>query len=156
NPEEGELRPQLLDRFGLSVEVKSPTDIDQRVEVVMRRDAYERDRQTFIAEWAPEDARIRSQIEGARAALPNTATPPATLRSCAEICVAAGSDGLRGELTLLRAARALAAWQGDKHVSARHVRDMAPSALRHRLRKDPLDETGSTARIERVLDSVPG
>src|SRR6056297_2278560 len=110
NPEEGELRPQLLDRFGLSVEVESPRDIDTRVEVIRRRDAYDRDHAAFMLRWRKADGRLRSRILKAREGLSGVATPDAALEDCAAICIALGSDGLRGELTLLRSARALAAY----------------------------------------------
>src|SRR6056297_1712718 len=103
NPEEGELRPQLLDRFGLSVEVQSPRDIDVRVDVIRRRDSYETDPHAFLAAWGPEDAALRERIVAARARLDSTAATDAILRDCAKLCVALGADGLRGELTLLRA-----------------------------------------------------
>jgi magnesium chelatase subunit I len=156
NPEEGELRPQLLDRFGLSVEVGSPKDIAERVEVVRRRDAYETDGTRFLRRWKGEDTKLRNRILAARSALPALATPEAALTDCAELCVALGSDGLRGELTLLRAARALAAFEGAERLERRHIRRIAPSALRHRLRRDPLDEAGSTARVERIVEEVLG
>ena len=154
NPEEGELRPQLLDRFGLSVEVVSPRDVATRVEVIRRRDGFERDRAAFLARWRAEDDLLRARILGARAALPALATPDAVLTDCAELCIALGSDGLRGELTLLRAARALAAFEGERTVTRAHLRSVAPSALRHRLRRDPLDEAGSSARVARTMDEV--
>lgn len=154
NPEEGELRPQLLDRFGLSVEVASPTDIDMRIEVIRRRDAYETDRDTFLETWIAEDDALRDRILAARGRLHAVATPTDALRDCAELCVALGSDGLRGELTLLKTARALAAFQGDAEITRAHLRDIAPSALRHRLRRDPLDEAGSSIRVARTVDEV--
>lgn len=157
NPEEGELRPQLLDRFGLSVEVVSPRDVATRVEVIRRRDAFERDRAGFLKMWREEDAALRGAILAARAALPGLVTPEGVLEDCAELCIALGSDGLRGELTLLRAARALAAFEGAPAVGRAHLRAVAPSALRHRLRRDPLDEAGSGARVQRTLDEIlPG
>jgi magnesium chelatase subunit I len=157
NPEEGELRPQLLDRFGLSVEVASPRDVATRVEVIRRRDAFDRDRDAFLRKWRPRDAAVRKQILAAREALPGLATPEAVLEDCAALCIALGSDGLRGELTLLRAARALAAWDRAAAVGRAHLRAVAPSALRHRLRRDPLDEAGSGTRVARILDEVlPG
>jgi magnesium chelatase subunit I len=154
NPEEGELRPQLLDRFGLSVEVASPKDIDTRIEVVRRRDAYDRDPIAFSAAWHGEDLALRDRILAARAALPVVDASDAILRDCAELCVALGSDGLRGELTLLRAARAFAAFDGAPSVSREHIRLVAPSALRHRLRRDPLDEAGSATRVSRTVEEV--
>lgn len=154
NPEEGELRPQLLDRFGLSVEVASPRDVATRVEVIRRRDAFDRDRVAFLKTWREEDAALRTAILAARAALPGLVTPEGVLEDCAELCIALGSDGLRGELTLLRAARALAAFEGAAAVRRAHLRAVAPSALRHRLRRDPLDEAGSGARVMRTLDEI--
>ncbi|MEM7547283.1 MAG: magnesium chelatase ATPase subunit I [Pseudomonadota bacterium] len=154
NPEEGELRPQLLDRFGLSVEVSSPRDIDQRIEVIRRRDAYETDNAAFMKRWRTQDTRLRNRILKAREMHPEA--PEATIRACAELCLALGADGLRGELTLLKAARALAAFEGASEVTAKHLSAMAPSALRHRLRRDPLDEAGSTTRVERTAAEVLG
>ncbi|NBC95615.1 MAG: magnesium chelatase ATPase subunit I [Deinococcus-Thermus bacterium] len=156
NPEEGELRPQLLDRFGLSVEVASPSDIDERIEVVRRRDAYETDPHAFLEAWGPEDAALRERIMAAKTRVAGTEAPDSTLRACAELCVALGADGLRGELTLLRAARALAAFEGAAEVGVSQVRTVATSALRHRLRRDPLDEAGSTARVTRTVAEVLG
>lgn len=151
NPEEGELRPQLQDRFGLSVEVRTPTDIVQRVEVVRRRDAYERDPDGFTATWAKADAKVRRQILQARDRLPALTVGDAVLQRAAELCVAVGSDGLRGELTLMRAARALAALEGAEAVTLTHLREVAVPALRHRLRRNPLDDTASAERIDRAV-----
>ncbi|MEM6939747.1 MAG: magnesium chelatase ATPase subunit I [Pseudomonadota bacterium] len=156
NPEEGELRPQLLDRFGLSVDVRSPTDVDERVEVIKRRDAYENDHTAFMLRWQAEDAALRDQILTARKSLKQLKTPESTLRDVAELCIKLGSDGLRGELTLLKAARAYAALRDDTAVGRTHVRDVAPMALRHRLRRDPLDEAGSGTRVRRILEDVLG
>jgi magnesium chelatase subunit I len=156
NPEEGELRPQLLDRFGLSVEVRTPTDVRERVEVVRRRDDFDREPDAFLARWKRADAGVRRRISRARGAVPAVRAPDRALTLAAELCLALGTDGLRGELTLLRAARAAAALDGDAAVGAGHLRRVAPSALRHRLRRDPLDETGSTARVERAVLEVLG
>lgn len=154
NPEEGELRPQLLDRFGLSVEVRSSQDIAQRIEVIRRRDAFETNHDAFMARYQKEDAKIRRAILAARKALQALDTPDTLLGDCAELCVALGSDGLRGELTLLRAARALAAYEKAKAVTRQHLRRVAPIALSHRLRRDPLDEAGSSTRVERTVETV--
>ncbi|WP_416900173.1 MAG: magnesium chelatase ATPase subunit I [Minwuia sp.] len=154
NPEEGELRPQLLDRFGLSVEVTTPTDLKARVEVIRRRDAFERDREAYAESWKKADAKIRNRIGRARKKLPSVETPDSALELAARICSELGTDGLRGELTLIRAARALAALSGKSAVEEAHLKAMAPSALRHRLRRDPLDDTGSGVRVERALEAV--
>jgi magnesium chelatase subunit I len=151
NPEEGELRPQLLDRFGLSVEVKTPQDLASRVQVVRRRDEFERDPVTFSKKWSREEGRQRRHILAARERLATTTVPDATLERAAKLCMRLGTDGLRAELTLIRAARALASLDGDATVGDSHLRRVAPSALRHRLRRDPLDESGSTLRVERAL-----
>jgi len=154
NPEEGELRPQLLDRFGLSVEVTSPRDVETRVEVILRRDAYENGYDTFMPDWQAADAALQARILTARAALPALKTPASVLHDCASLCIALGSDGLRGELTLLRAARAQAAFDGDATVGRAHLKAVAVMALSHRLRRDPLDEAGSGVRVARMLDEV--
>lgn len=156
NPEEGELRPQLLDRFGLCVDVASPTDIDDRIEVIKRRDAYENDHAAFMLRWQAEDAALRESILLARKTLKKLKTPENTLRDVAELCIKLGSDGLRGELTLLKAARAYAASRGDTALTRTHIRDVAALALRHRLRRDPLDEAGSSTRVTRIVEDVLG
>ena len=156
NPEEGELRPQLLDRFGLCVEVTTPAAIAARVEVVKRRDAYERDPAGFCDAWAEEDAKIRRRIERARKRVAEVVVGDAALETIARLCLSVGADGLRGELTLMRAARALAALHGAKAVADAHIREIAAPALRHRLRRNPLDETGSGARIARAVEDVLG
>lgn len=151
NPEEGELRPQLLDRFGLSVEVTSPRDVETRVEVMRRRDDFEHKTVAFMKKWRAADSVLRDRILAARVALTGLKTPGAVLHDCAALCIALGSDGLRGELTLLRAARAQAAFEGAKTVTRSHLRAVAISALGHRLRRDPLDEAGSGARVARIV-----
>jgi len=156
NPEEGELRPQLLDRFGLSVEVRTPGDIPTRVEVVKRRDAFERDPEGFRTHWAKEDDRLRKRITAARTRLPQVEVPDAMLERAAQLCLKLGTDGLRGELTLMRAARAFASLEGDRCVTDAHLRRVAPSALRHRLRRNPLDDAGSGTRVDRALQEVFG
>jgi magnesium chelatase subunit I len=156
NPEEGELRPQLLDRFGLSVEVRTPGEVAQWVEIVKRRDAFERDPEGFRALWEKAEDQIRRRILKARRALQAVVVPDAILERAAALCIHLKTDGLRGQLTLMRAARALAAFDGEKQVTPAHLRAMAAPALRHRLRRNPLDETGSTVRIERGVAEVLG
>jgi magnesium chelatase subunit I len=151
NPEEGELRPQLLDRFGLAVEVRTPADLATRVEVVRRRDAFERDREGFVARWAPAQEATRARILAARKRLDRTEVPHASLERAASLCIALGTDGLRGELTLVRAARALAAYEGSKTVGDAQLKRLAGPALRHRLRRDPLDESDASSRVARVV-----
>ena len=154
NPEEGELRPQLLDRFGLSVEVRTPQDLDLRVNVVKRRDAFDRDPDGFKADWSEANTKLRQRILKAQKAVAQLEIPDDLLRLCAKLCHALGTDGLRAELTLMRATRAYAALHGAKKVTAAHLRAIAPLALRHRLRRNPLDDTGSGERVQRSLDEV--
>jgi magnesium chelatase subunit I len=156
NPEEGELRPQLLDRFGLGVEVKTPQDVPTRVEVIRRRDAFERDPAAFTERWAADEAAAKQRIVAARKRLPVVRVPDAMLERAAALCLALGTDGLRGELTLVRAARALAALEGAKAVADEHLKRVAPAALRHRLRRNVLDDAGSGVRVQRAVDELFG
>lgn len=154
NPEEGELRPQLLDRFGLSVEVRTPQDLKQRVEILKRCDAFERTPDAFTEHWLKAERKTLKRIAKGRELLPSVTIPDDVLTRASEICMAVGADGLRGELTLMRAARALAALEEASIVTQDHLRRVSPLALRHRLRRNVLDETGSTARIERALETL--
>ena len=156
NPEEGELRPQLLDRFGLSVEVRTPEDLPTRIDVVRRRDEFERDPQGFLARWKRKDASLRRRILDARTRLPTVEVSTQMLEQAARLCMSLGTDGLRGELTLVRAARALASFDAELSVNSQHLRRIAAPALRHRLRRNPLDESGSTERVERALGELFG
>jgi magnesium chelatase subunit I len=154
NPEEGELRPQLLDRFGLAVEVGTPDDLPTRVEIVRRRDSYEREPAAFCATWKPQQDRLRRQIARAQARIAGVAVPDATLEQAARLCMQLGTDGLRGELTLVRAARALAALEGDADVGDAQLRRVAPLALGHRLRRSALDESMAAVRVVRTVDEL--
>ena len=156
NPEEGELRPQLLDRFGLSVEVRTPGDLLSRVEVVRRRDAFEQDPASFATHWEKDDAAVRRSIVRGRRDLHAVSVPDSARARAAELCMALSVDGLRGDLTLIRAARALAALEGDKAVTDAHLRRIAAPALRHRLRRNPLDDAGSSVRVERAVAELFG
>jgi magnesium chelatase subunit I len=154
NPEEGELRPQLLDRFGLSVEVRTPDTLAERIEVVKRRDAFDRDPAGFTKAWKGKDAAVRKKVAAAQGMLDAVTVPDAVLEAGSRLCMAVGADGLRGELTLLRASRALAALEGRDVVAETDLRRIAPMALRHRLRRGPLDDQAGTSRIERAIDDL--
>lgn len=151
NPEEGDLRPQLLDRFGLSVDVSSPQEIGLRIEAVKRREAFDSDPAAFLARAAGAEKRLRRRIAAARKRLACVEVSDMMRRAIAALCLKLGTDGLRGELTLIRAARALAALEASRAVAPVHLRQVAPLALRHRLRRNPMDEAGSSLRVERAL-----
>jgi magnesium chelatase subunit I len=156
NPEEGELRPQLLDRFGLSVDVRTPKNLADRVEVLRRRDAFDRDPAAFSLAWEKRSLEAGKQIAAARKRLDGVKIADAMLELMSRLCMTLGADGLRGELTLMRAARAAAALDGAKAVAPDHIRQVAPMVLRHRLRRNPLDEGGSSVRVERGVAEVLG
>ncbi len=118
--------------------------------------AYDRDAHGFAAQWRAADAALGRKLIAARKRLTLVETSDAALGRVAELCLHLGTDGLRGELTLMRAARAFAALEGDMAIGDSHIRSVAPVALRHRLRRNPLDEAGSTVRIERALAEVFG
>ena len=135
---------------------RTPEAIADRVEIMKRCAAHETAPAAFAAEWADADAKILKRIARAKKALDAVAVPDALLEDMAQLCKAVGADGLRGELTLLRAARASAALDGAKAATRKHLKAVAPLALRHRLRRNILDETGSTVRIDRALAELFG
>jgi magnesium chelatase subunit D len=142
NPEEGELRPQLLDRFGLTVQVSASRDPEQRVEVVRRRLAYDADPAGFAASWQAADAGLAARIAAARDRLPAVLLPDAELRRIARVCAAFEVDGLRADVVCARTAVALAAWYDRPAVTEADVRRAAELALPHRCRRNPFDEPG--------------
>jgi magnesium chelatase subunit I len=156
NPEEGELRPQLLDRFGLSVEVRTPNDLPTRIEVIRRRDAFERDPVTFAAAWKKAQDKLRRGILDARSRLPSVAVSNSMLECAARLCMKLGTDGLRGELTLVRAGRAVASLEGDVELREAHLRQVAAMVLGHRLRRNPLDEAVASTRVTRAVEELFG
>jgi magnesium chelatase subunit D len=139
NPEEGELRPQLLDRFGLTVEAAAPRDPGPRAEVVRRRLDYDADPDAFRARWQAAETGLAGRIAAARRTLPQVVLPDAALRQVASVCAAFGVDGLRADLVIARAAMAHAAWQGRLEVDAEDIRAAARLALPHRRRRQPFD-----------------
>jgi magnesium chelatase subunit D len=142
NPEEGELRPQLLDRFGLTVEVAAPRDPALRAEVVRRRFAHDADPAGFAASWADEEAGLASRIAAARARLPHVVLSDGSLRQVTAVCAAFDVDGLRADIVTARAAIAHAAWSGRDAVTEEDVRVAARLALPHRRRRNPFDAPG--------------
>ncbi|MCW2601458.1 MAG: cobaltochelatase subunit [Frankiales bacterium] len=155
NPEEGELRPQLLDRFGLTVEVAATRDPSERAEVVRRRLAYEADPAGFAASWAAADASLAFQIAEARDLLPKVVLGDHALREITTVCAAFDVDGLRADLVTAKAALALAAWAGRDEVTTEDVRAAARLALPHRRRRTPFEAPGlDEDQLSEALDSV--
>ncbi|OBI26890.1 AAA family ATPase, partial [Mycobacterium sp. E2238] len=142
NPEEGELRPQLLDRFGLTVDVHASRDVDVRVEVVRQRMAYEADPDAFAERYADAEAELARRIAAARALVGQVVLPDSELRRIASVCAAFDVDGMRADLVVARTAAAHAAWRGATSVEEQDVRVAAELALPHRRRRDPFDEPG--------------
>ncbi|MGW4762533.1 putative cobaltochelatase [Streptomyces pseudogriseolus] len=157
NPEEGELRPQLLDRFGLTVEVAASREPDERVEVVRRRLAYDDDPAGFAARWADEEAAVRRRIVAARELLPSVRLGDGALRQIAATCAAFEVDGMRADIVMARTATALAAWAGRTDVLAEDVRQAALLALPHRRRRNPFDAPGlDEDKLDRTLEEFSG
>ncbi|GGF39990.1 VWA domain-containing protein [Williamsia phyllosphaerae] len=155
NPEEGELRPQLLDRFGLTVAVTAPRDVDDRVEVITRRMDYDADPTVFADRWRAADESIAASIATARAAVGSVRLPTSEMRRIAAICTQLDVDGLRGDIVVARTARAHAAWRGADEVDETDVRAAAELALPHRRRRDPFDDTDmSRDDLDSAMDSA--
>ncbi|MEU8518364.1 putative cobaltochelatase [Streptomyces sp. NPDC048577] len=157
NPEEGELRPQLLDRFGLTVEVAASREPEQRVEVVRRRLAYDDDPVGFAARWAGEETALRDRITAARALVPRVVLGDAALLQIAATCAAFEVDGMRADIVMARTATALAAWAGRTDVTSEDVRRAALLALPHRRRRNPFDAPGlDEDKLDETLERFQG
>ncbi|MDT7561816.1 MAG: magnesium chelatase subunit, partial [Pseudonocardiales bacterium] len=155
NPEEGELRPQLLDRFGLTVEVTATRDVELRVEVIRRRLAFEADPAGFAAGWRAAEEELAGQIVAARQRLAGVLLPDTELRRIAALCAAFEVDGMRADLVTARTAVAHAAWRGAAEVTEQDVRVAARLALPHRRRRDPFDEPGlDEGALDDALDQA--
>ncbi|MET8336489.1 putative cobaltochelatase [Streptosporangium canum] len=156
NPEEGELRPQLLDRFGLTVEVRASREPSQRAEVVRRRLAFDAGPAGFATRWSERERALAARIAEARARVAGVVLPDSALRQIATVCAAFEVDGLRADLVTANAAIAHAAWQGRTTVTADDVREAARLALPHRRRRDPFDAPGlDESKLEDLLSRVP-
>ena len=155
NPEEGELRPQLLDRFGLTVEVASSREPEERAEVIRRRLDYESDPDTFAARYAGEDASLAREIQAAQELLPSVALSDDALRQIAEVCASFEVDGMRADIVTARTAVAHAAWSGRDKVSTEDIRVAARLALPHRRRRNPFDAPGiDEEQLEQALQDA--
>ncbi|MEV0189932.1 putative cobaltochelatase [Kitasatospora purpeofusca] len=153
NPEEGELRPQLLDRFGLTVEIAATREPVERAEVVRRRLSYDADPAAFAERFATEERALAERITAARELLPSVELTDAALRQITAVCAAFEVDGLRADIVMARTAVALAAWAGRTGVLAEDVRKAAQLALPHRRRRNPFDAPGlDEEQLDRILE----
>jgi len=156
NPEEGELRPQLLDRFGITVEVKGSPDPAERVEVVRRRLHHEADPEDFTKKWSAADGKLAQLVETARERLGETYIPESALYKIAALCAELEVDGLRGDIVTAKTARALASWEGRDEVATEDVRRAALLALSHRRRRSPFEQPGiDPDELENTLSDEP-
>ncbi len=156
NPEEGELRPQLLDRFGITVEVTGSPDPAERVEVVRRRLHHEADPEDFAKKWFAADGEVAVAVEEARKRLETTRLPEGVLYKIAALCAELGVDGLRGDIVTAKTARALAAWDGREEVVTEDIRRAALLALSHRRRRGPFEQPGiDPEELENALSDGP-
>lgn len=154
NPEEGDLRPQLLDRFGLCAEVRSCADAGQRKEIVKRRAAWEADPAAFAREWEKEEREIALRIENAVGAVESVSVDEATLQLVAEICIEMGVQGHRADITIVQASRTLAALDGRDEVREADVSTVVPLCLTHRMRRLPFeDDALDEQKLEKLLRS---
>jgi magnesium chelatase subunit D len=153
NVEEGDLRPQLLDRFALGVDVRTPAEPAARAEIVRRRLAFERDPDAFLAAWAEQEHALGARVAAARERLPGVRLPERELARITGACARLGVDGVRGDIVCARAATVLAALEECDEVGEDHVRRAAALALAHRRRRDPLDGAhGADEELHRALD----
>ena len=155
NPEEGELRPQLLDRFGLSVDVKGDRDMEQRMEVVRRRIAFDTDPAAYTEKVREETEAMRSRIEKARELLPKVIADDSILKAVVTVTTNFGIDGHRADITMMKAAKANAALEGRTSVEKDDIRAVAALVLSHRMRRRPFEEEAfDTEELERCLQSI--
>jgi magnesium chelatase subunit I len=138
NPEEGELRPQLLDRFGLCVNIGGILDLEKRVAVLERRASFEEDPESFSAKWEPQSRQLAENIQKAQKLLPQVQAAPELLYHIARFCLEVGVDGHRGDIVIYKAAKTLAAWNGRQEVIIEDIEEAAELALPHRVRRQPL------------------
>jgi Mg-chelatase subunit ChlI len=152
NPEEGELRPQLTDRFGLCIDITSIQDIRQRVEIVERRERYEANPLAFLAEYATAEQELRTRIVRAAQTEQRVTVPRDIAELIARINIELDVDGHRGDIVMRRAAQTYAAYLGEKEITREHVYTIAPMALAHRLKRLPLQQVPRT--VSEALSAV--
>ena len=156
NPEEGELRPQLLDRFGMHAEIRTVKEPALRVEIVEQRAAFDQNPQAFMEQYQPEQEAMQQKLVAAQQLLPQVELDYDLRVKISQVCSEQDVDGLRGDIVTNRAAKALAALEGRNEVTVDDIRRVITLCLRHRLRKDPLESIDSGYKVEKVFSRVFG
>jgi len=156
NPEEGELRPQLLDRFGMHAEIRTVRDPELRVQIVEQRSEFDQDPETYLAQHQAEQATLQARLVEAQQRLSSVAIDHDDRVRISQVCSELDVDGLRGDIVTNRAAKAIAAYEGRNEVTQDDIRRVIVLCLRHRLRKDPLEGMDSGYKVEKVFCQVFG
>ncbi|MGC8714033.1 MAG: ATP-binding protein, partial [Leptodesmis sp.] len=156
NPEEGELRPQLLDRFGMHAEIHTVKEPALRVQIVEQRTEFDQDPQAFLERYQAQQNEMRQKLVDAQARLRQVVIDPDLRVKISQVCADLDVDGLRGDIVTNRAAKALAALEGRTEVTVSDIRRVVTLCLRHRLRKDPLESIDSGYKVEKVFNQVFG
>ncbi|MFN3926788.1 MAG: magnesium chelatase ATPase subunit I [Pseudanabaenaceae cyanobacterium] len=154
NPEEGELRPQLLDRFGMYAEIRTVKDPELRVKIVEQRILFDRDPQAYLDNYRSAQQALQEKIISAQALLPEVHIPYDLRLKISQVCAQLNIDGLRGDIVTNRAAKALAAFHHKTEVTVQEIEQVLPLCLRHRLRKDPLESVDSGYKVQKVFKEV--
>lgn len=154
NPEEGELRPQLLDRFGMHAEIRTVKDPSLRVKIVEQRSKFDSNPHTCLEEFQEEQERLKNKIVEAQTILPNITIDYDLRVKISEVCGQLDVDGLRGDIVTNRAAKAFAAYRKKDQVEVNDIKEVITLCLRHRLRKDPLEIIDSGSKVKQVVNSI--
>ena len=156
NPEEGELRPQLLDRFGMHAEIRTVKEPALRVEIVEQRAAFDQNPQEFLQKYQSEQEALQKKLVTAQERLPEVEMDYDLRVKISQVCSELDVDGLRGDIVTNRAAKALAAFEGRNEVTVDDIRRVITLCLRHRLRKDPLESIDSGYKVEKTFSRIFG
>ena len=156
NPEEGELRPQLLDRFGMHSEIRTVRDPELRVQIVEQRSEFDKNPQACLAQYQDQQQEFRDRIIKAQDLLSETSLSYELRVKISQVCGELDVDGLRGDIVTNRAARAYAAYMGHTEVTVDDIKTIIKMCLRHRLRKDPLESIDSGDKVEKVFEDIFG
>ncbi|WP_375340755.1 magnesium chelatase ATPase subunit I [Okeania sp. SIO2C9] len=156
NPEEGELRPQLLDRFGMHAEIRTVKDPSLRVQIVEQRSAFDQNSQEFLLNYQIQQEELQDKLVGAQQKLKSVEVDYDLRVKISQVCSELDVDGLRGDIVTNRAAKALAAFEGKTEVTVEDIGRVITMCLRHRLRKDPLESIDSGDKVKKVFNRVFG